>query len=208
MLASSRAAAALRGRGAAAPLLAASARSIGAQGVPDEWGQPKTGGTQFLGTPANYSELLRKRPISPDLFGVEGVRRSQRSLQCCSRQAPKAFLAERSSATPGRAAKAVRTLRLESADCTVPLRRAGGTHYKFPPVALSSITNRVTGVVLSGGAAAGQRAAGTCALNPNQLVLLRRPRAAVVLGGGVVNLVGDLPAVVDAVKALCVPLSY
>lgn len=28
---------------------------------------------------------------------------------------------------------------------------AGKTHYKFPPVALSSITNRVTGCVLSGG---------------------------------------------------------
>jgi hypothetical protein len=30
----------------------------------------------------------------------------------------------------------------------------GGTHYKFPPVALSSITARVTGCVLSGGARA------------------------------------------------------
>ena len=46
-----------------------------AQGVPDQWGQPATGGTKFLGTPDNYAELLKTRPISPDLFGVEGASR-------------------------------------------------------------------------------------------------------------------------------------
>lgn len=43
------------------------------QGVPEQWGQPATGGTKFLGTPENYAELLKTRPVSPDLFGVEGA---------------------------------------------------------------------------------------------------------------------------------------
>jgi len=61
-------------RSAAGPqALAAATRGIGAQGVPEEWGQPRTGGTQFLGTPDNYMKLLKKRPVSPDLFGVEGT---------------------------------------------------------------------------------------------------------------------------------------
>merc|ERR1712176_388775 len=70
--------------------------------VPENWGQPQTGGTTFLGTPKNYLELNKKRPLSPDLFGVNG-----------------------------------------------------GTHYDFPIAALSSITTRITGVVLSGAIAAG-----------------------------------------------------
>jgi len=49
------------------------ARPLGGTGVPQEWGQPRTGGTGFLGTPDNYTQLLQKRPISPDLFGVEGA---------------------------------------------------------------------------------------------------------------------------------------
>ena len=36
------------------------ARSIGSRGVPDEYGQPATGGTSFLGTPKNHRELLEK----------------------------------------------------------------------------------------------------------------------------------------------------
>eukprot|EP00232_Nephroselmis_pyriformis_P004810 CAMPEP_0182912212 /NCGR_PEP_ID=MMETSP0034_2-20130328/37394_1 /TAXON_ID=156128 /ORGANISM="Nephroselmis pyriformis, Strain CCMP717" /LENGTH=187 /DNA_ID=CAMNT_0025048869 /DNA_START=31 /DNA_END=594 /DNA_ORIENTATION=+ len=39
--------------------------------VPDEYGQPKTGGTGFLGTPTNHKQLLEKRPISPHLFGLD-----------------------------------------------------------------------------------------------------------------------------------------
>ena len=53
------------------------ARLLGGTGVPQEWGQPRSGGTGFLGTPDNYTQLLQKRPISPDLFGVEGTRGRQ-----------------------------------------------------------------------------------------------------------------------------------
>lgn len=52
--------------------------------------------------PSPLSQLLEKRPVSPDVFDVDG-----------------------------------------------------STHYKFPAVALSSITNRVTGCVLSGAVAFG-----------------------------------------------------
>ena len=76
---------------------------IGQTGVPEEYGQPKTGGTAFLGTPANHRELLNKRPLSPDVLDVDGK----------------------------------------------------SAHYKFPIVALSSITNRVTGCVLSGAVGVG-----------------------------------------------------
>jgi hypothetical protein len=62
--------------GASGPALASAAtRAIGGKGIPDQWGQPASGGTKFLGTPSNYNELLSKRPLSPDLFGVEGARR-------------------------------------------------------------------------------------------------------------------------------------
>lgn len=80
------------------------ARSIGSRGVPDEYGQPATGGTSFLGTPKNHRELLEKRPMSPDVFAADG---------------------------------------------------SWSPHYKFPAVALSSITNRVTGVALTGAMSAG-----------------------------------------------------
>jgi len=76
---------------------------IGQTGVPEEYGQPKTGGTAFLGTPKNHRELLNKRPLSPDVLDVDGK----------------------------------------------------SAHYKFPIVALSSITNRVTGCVLSGAVGVG-----------------------------------------------------
>ena len=76
---------------------------IGQTGVPEEYGQPKTGGTAFLGTPRNHRELLNKRPLSPDVLDVDGK----------------------------------------------------SAHYKFPIVALSSITNRVTGCVLSGAVGVG-----------------------------------------------------
>jgi hypothetical protein len=36
-------------------------RGIGG-GVPDQWGQPATGGTKFLGTPANYMEVCALLP--------------------------------------------------------------------------------------------------------------------------------------------------
>lgn len=85
-------------RGASATSIAG-ARSIGSRGVPDEYGQPKSGGTSFLGTPRNHRELLGKRPLSPDVFDADGSWRA---------------------------------------------------HYRFPAVALSSITNRVTGATLSG----------------------------------------------------------
>ena len=81
MLASSRAA--LRARGMP-HALGFAARDIGGGGIPDQWGQPKTGGTQFLGTPANYMQLLKTRPVSPDLFGVEGTL-TERAASCvCS----------------------------------------------------------------------------------------------------------------------------
>jgi succinate dehydrogenase (ubiquinone) cytochrome b560 subunit len=126
MLASSRAA--LRARGVPQAALGFAARDIGGGGVPSEWGQPKTGGTQFLGTPTNYMQLLKTRPVSPDLFGVEGA--EEWSEQRCAR-----------ACFPS-----------TSGSHEVPTPTPGGAHYKFPPVAVSSITNRVTGVVLSGGA--------------------------------------------------------
>ena len=76
---------------------------IGQKGIPDEYGQPKTGGTSFLGTPENHRELLSARPLSPDVLDVDGK----------------------------------------------------SAHYNFPIVALSSITNRITGCVLSGAVGVG-----------------------------------------------------
>ena len=120
-----------------------------AQGVPDQWGQPATGGTKFLGTPDNYAELLKTRPISPDLFGVEGA--SRRRCRAAQR---------RSGLRGSRTAARAFASRLSCGALTGGARRcAGGSHYKFPPVALSSITTRVTGVVLSGGACGRGRSA-------------------------------------------------
>lgn len=41
----------------------AAVRYIGGGGVPDQWGQPQTGGTKFLGTPKNYMEVRKARWI-------------------------------------------------------------------------------------------------------------------------------------------------
>ena len=76
---------------------------IGQTGDPEEYGQPKTGGTAFVGTPRNHRERLNTRPLRPDVLDVDGK----------------------------------------------------SAHYKFPIVALSSITNRVTGCVLSGAVGVG-----------------------------------------------------
>lgn len=76
-------------------------RHIGGDKVAEFWGRPSqyTEGTAFLGTPTNHLDLIQKRPLSPDVIGLDGK----------------------------------------------------SAHYKFPMPALSSITNRVTGVVLSCG---------------------------------------------------------
>lgn len=78
-------------------------RNIGSW-IPEFWGKKSkyTEGTEFLGTPENHLDLIKKRPISPDVFGIDGI-------------------------TP---------------------------HYKMPVAALSSITNRVTGVGMTVGMAA------------------------------------------------------
>lgn len=82
---------------------AAPLRNIGSW-IPEFWGKKSkyTEGTEFLGTPENHLDLIKKRPISPDVFGIDGI-------------------------TP---------------------------HYKMPVAALSSITNRVTGVGMTVGMAA------------------------------------------------------
>merc|ERR1711959_801949 len=77
-------------------------------------------GTEFLGTPKNHLELVKKRPISPDLFSID----------------------------------------------------SHALHYKMPVAALSSITTRVTGVVMTGG----------------------------MFGLAVVSLGGDALATIEAVK--------
>lgn len=43
-------------------------------GVPEYWGKksPYTDGTTFLGTPANHDELVKKRPLSPDVMDING----------------------------------------------------------------------------------------------------------------------------------------
>jgi succinate dehydrogenase (ubiquinone) cytochrome b560 subunit len=75
-------------------------RNIGSW-IPEFWGKKSkyTEGTEFLGTPKNHLDLIKKRPISPDVFAIDHV----------------------------------------------------GLHYKMPVAALSSITNRVTGLGMTGG---------------------------------------------------------
>ena len=79
-------------------------RAIGSW-IPEFWGKKSkyTEGTDFLGTPENHLDLIKKRPISPDVL----------------------------------------TAGVDNAD--------GILHYKMPVAAISSITNRVTGIVLTGG---------------------------------------------------------
>ena len=58
MLRTLRASSALASRGLTQQLTPAlGVRYIGATGPGDQWGQPATGGTKFLGTPANYMEV-------------------------------------------------------------------------------------------------------------------------------------------------------
>jgi len=75
-------------------------RNIGSW-IPEFWGKKSkyTEGTDFLGTPENHLDLIKKRPISPDVFSIDQV----------------------------------------------------GFHYKMPVAALTSITNRVTGLGMTGG---------------------------------------------------------
>ena len=100
---------------------------IGSKAPGEDWGQPASGGTTFLGTPSNYKQLLAKRPLSPDVFGLDGASRH--------------LLATPRRDTASRCCRAPPS----------PLP-PGKPHYNFPPVALSSITTRITGVILSGGA--------------------------------------------------------
>merc|ERR1711959_624737 len=76
------------------------ARTIGSW-IPEFWGKKSkyTEGTDFLGTPENHLDLIKKRPISPDVFSIDQV----------------------------------------------------GFHYKMPVAALTSITNRLTGLGMTGG---------------------------------------------------------
>lgn len=78
--------------------------------VPEYWGKdsPYHPGTEFLGTPHNHLDLVKKRPLSPHVFDDVGVGLSM----------PPKF------------------------------------HYKMPLGAVSSVTNRATGVMLSLGAGA------------------------------------------------------
>lgn len=78
--------------------------------VPEHWGRdsPYHPGTEFLGTPQNHLELVKKRPISPHVFDDVG------------------------------------------AGMNIPPK----FHYKMPLGAVSSVTNRATGVMLSCGAGA------------------------------------------------------
>ncbi|CAG9466476.1 unnamed protein product [Pedinophyceae sp. YPF-701] len=79
--------------------------------------RPYTGGTEFLGTPANQDELNKKRPISPHVFDIGSLK----------------------------------------------------PHYKMPASAISSITNRVTGVALYG-LLAGVGAANLAGMDVNGMI--------------------------------------
>ena len=49
-------------------------RGIGNFGVPEFWGKKSeyTEGTAFLGTPKNHLDLVKKRPLSPDVLTLDG----------------------------------------------------------------------------------------------------------------------------------------
>jgi len=91
--------------------------------VAEFYGKPSdyTPGTEFLGTPKDHRERLKKRPVSPHVFEIDGK----------------------------------------------------GFHYKMPINAVSSITNRATGVALTGA----------------------------ISGAGLIALTGDLPGTIDYIKA-------
>lgn len=48
-------------------------RFIGGDKIPEFWGKPSpyTGGTAFLGTPTNHMDLIKKRPLSPDVLEID-----------------------------------------------------------------------------------------------------------------------------------------
>ncbi|GBF94483.1 succinate dehydrogenase subunit b560 [Raphidocelis subcapitata] len=48
-------------------------RHIGGDRVPEFYAKPSpyTEGTTFLGTPANHDELVKKRPLAPDVFEID-----------------------------------------------------------------------------------------------------------------------------------------
>jgi len=52
----------------------AGGRGIGNFGVPEHWGKKSeyTEGTGFLGTPKNHLDLVKKRPLSPDVLSLDG----------------------------------------------------------------------------------------------------------------------------------------
>jgi len=49
-------------------------RGIGGDKIPEFWGRPSqyTEGTAFLGTPRDHLELIKKRPLSPDVLEIDG----------------------------------------------------------------------------------------------------------------------------------------
>mmetsp|Transcript_15670 Transcript_15670/g.32690 ORF Transcript_15670/g.32690 Transcript_15670/m.32690 type:complete len:203 (+) Transcript_15670:28-636(+) len=49
-------------------------RGIGGDKIPEFWGRPSayTEGTDFLGTPRDHLELIKKRPLSPDVLEIDG----------------------------------------------------------------------------------------------------------------------------------------
>ncbi|GLC52399.1 hypothetical protein PLESTB_000624900 [Pleodorina starrii] len=48
-------------------------RHIGGNKIPEYWGKPSpyTEGTDFLGTPKNHLDLIKKRPLSPDVLEID-----------------------------------------------------------------------------------------------------------------------------------------
>ncbi|GLI61724.1 hypothetical protein VaNZ11_004148, partial [Volvox africanus] len=48
-------------------------RHIGGDKIPEYWGKPSayTEGTDFLGTPKNHLDLIKKRPLSPDVLEID-----------------------------------------------------------------------------------------------------------------------------------------
>jgi len=53
--------------------VASGLRAMAGSSVPEHWGRPSkyTEGTEFLGTPKNHQDLLKKRPTSPHVFDME-----------------------------------------------------------------------------------------------------------------------------------------
>lgn len=94
--------------------------------IPEYWGRdsPYHPGTEFLGTPKNHLDLVKKRPLSPHVFEIDDPESTKGSRGMIPQ-----------------------------------------FHYKMPLGAVSSVTNRATGVMLSVGAGA----AGWAALSVGDL---------------------------------------